>query len=600
MENTNSKRNNNKVKLISSLCMLLIASLMVVGSGYAWIVISTAPEVADIPVIVGANGALEIKLNLTNPAEGDRNAQFRNIIEFGQRGYDGSTNNYGLGGITLLPAIFSDSFNNGYVQIPQYGYDGLVAGELGNPLVGTYDEAEGFFYQNDTNGVRVIGTSSGVSERQLMFNNAVKEARSAISGAKSYAQNSLKNDKFMSLVIAMTGDNPTYSGEDLEVLNSMITGLERSVAKLEEAYKQLIFASAASDNGQEDTVASLVQNLWENTEASIILETIVESNGRVELSDSRSIEIDSTVLAGIEALQATKAKVEGARQDYTDLNREDDSFTSTEISPILDTLVNKDHILLNGEEISSDINVSDILSNGATITMQQGAGVYVEIADQVGDFNAAVPGSVSITMIADSEREAGYLPYALGEIEAVGAPGADLTTLPFENFYGYILDFVFKTNAENSNLLLQTEATDRVDDNNSSEETMGAGSFMQFYIPEGASITDVQVRQIMSCFNIVFFDTDTGAILGKAYLDYVAATTNADGSVTAKLYMEDEDQVITSLGQYAEEQISVLVCLDAERLENEHVSATTATSVTGILNLQFASDADLVPMPYEK
>ena len=576
--------------------MLLIASLMVVGSGYAWIVISTAPEVADIPITVGANGALEIKLNIPANAE-DRNSQFRNIIEFGQRAYDGSTNNYGLGGIHLLPAILKDGFADGYVQIPQYGYDGLVAGALENAMVGTYDEEEGFFYSNGTKGVRVIGTSSGVSERQLMFANAIKAASSAINSAKSNAQSSLRQQSFMSMVLKMTESNPTYSGEDLEVLNSMLTGLEKSVEKLEEAYKQLIFASAASDNGQEDIVSSLVQDLW--GQEGLTLEAIAENEAIVV--GEYSVDVEETVLAGIQALQTTKGNVEAARQAYTDLNREDDSFTSTEISPILDTLVNKDHILLNGEEISSDINISDILSNGATITMLHDAGVYVEIADQVKDYNVVISmGAVSITMVADSTLENAYLPYALGEIEEVGAPGADAATLPFENFYGYILDFVFKTNAENSHLLLQTEGVDRVNDENSSAETMGAGSFMQFNIVEGASITETQVRQIMSCFKIVFFYTETFTILGDAYLDVEHATTNADGSVTAKLYMEGEDQVIASLGQYAEEQISVLVCLDAERLENEHVSATTATSVTGILNLQFASDANLVPMPYEK
>ena len=160
---------------------------------------------------------------------------------------------------------------------------------------------------------------------------------------------------------------------------------------------------------------------------------------------------------------------------------------------------------------------------------------------------------------------------------------------------GYILDFCFKTNASNSNLLLQTEAIDRVNQENSTEATMGGGSFMEFGITEGADITTEQVIQIMSCFRIVFFDTDTKDVLGNASLDTSDLTYGADSTVAAKIYMDNDSAVIASLPRNTVRNISVLVYLDAKDLENEHVSATTATSVTGVMNLQFASDADLVP-----
>lgn len=585
METTNSKRKNNKVKLISSLCMLLIASLMVVGSGYAWIVISTAPEVADIPVIVGANGALEIKLNIEEDST-DRNSLFRNIVEFGQ-------NTYGLDEITLLPSILNSSFANGYIQIPEYGYDGLpVEGQSTSALVGT-QVIGGDFLPNDENGVRVLGTSTGVSERMKMFDNAVKAARSAISSAKSHAQTSLKNDRFQSIVIKMVTDSSaSYVTADVQALGSMISGLQASVGRLEEAYKQIIFAVAASDNGQDDVVSSLVQYGWGS--GSLTLEAIATS-GKISIGEY-SVDVDEALLTGIRALQTTKANVEAAKSAYDDLDRADDTFEASEITPILNKLVDKSKILVNGSDPAS-VDFADVLANGATVTMQDGAGVYVEIADQVGNYSVAI--SSTVTMATQTAVTNPYLTHALSAVEDIGAPGADLSTIPMENFYGYIIDLCFKTNAESSNLLLQTDAIDRVDENNSSAETMGGGSFMTFNITEGADITTEQVKQIMRCFNIVFFDTDTNAILGEAYLKVDEATVGADGSVTAKIHMVGLN-VITSLPQYTPRNISVLVSLDAEQLANEHVSATTATSVTGVLNLQFASDAELVPMPHEK
>ena len=168
------------------------------------------------------------------------------------------------------------------------------------------------------------------------------------------------------------------------------------------------------------------------------------------------------------------------------------------------------------------------------------------------------------------------------------------------SLYGYVLDLGFKTNAKGSNLLLQTEAIDRINSDNTDNEsgTMGGGSYMSFTVTEDADITNTQVVQIMKCFRIVFFDTNSGAVIGNAYLDTDEAVFNAEGEVVAKIYMENSDQVITPLAQNTECNISVLVYLDAENLMNEHVSATTATSVTGVMNLQFASDAELHPVDY--
>lgn len=582
-KSTGNGKKNNKTKLISSIAMLLVATIMVVTSTYAWVVLSTAPEVTEITTTVGANGALEIKLNIPDDAS-DKNSVFRNIVEF-------TNSKYGLDKITLLPSMPSDDFANNYLLIPEYGYDGLITGNGAGSYVGSLED-DGKFYQNDGTGVRVVGTATGTSPRQSAFDSAVRAAKSAMSGAKNAAKSSLNNDRFQSIVIKMvTNAGASYATEDVDALGTMINGLVNSVTKLEEAYKQLIFASAASDNGQDDVVASLVQDLWGSE--GLTLDAIATS-GKI-VAGEYSVDVESTVLAGIRALQSTKANVAAAKDAYDNLDRADDTFESSEITPILNALVNKDKILVNGSDPSS-VDFAEVLANGATVTMQDGAGVYVEIADQVGDYSVAI--SSNVTMETETALTDAYLVYSLAEVEGVGAPGTDTSALPMDVHVGYIVDLVFKTNAKTSNLLLQTEGIDRIDNNNPSESTMGGGSYMEFSLVEGADITNTQVIQIMSCFRIVFFDTDTKAILGTAKLDTANATVGANQAVKAMMSMEDGDNVITALGQNTEEKVSVLVYLDAENLENEHVSATTAQSITGVMNLQFASDADLVPMPY--
>ena len=45
-----------KKKLMGAVCMLLVASIMMVSSTYAWFTLSTAPEITGISTSVGANG----------------------------------------------------------------------------------------------------------------------------------------------------------------------------------------------------------------------------------------------------------------------------------------------------------------------------------------------------------------------------------------------------------------------------------------------------------------------------------------------------------------------------------------------------------------
>ena len=53
-----------KTKLMAAICMLLVSSIMMVSTTYAWFTLSTAPEVTGITTAVGANGNLEMARQL--------------------------------------------------------------------------------------------------------------------------------------------------------------------------------------------------------------------------------------------------------------------------------------------------------------------------------------------------------------------------------------------------------------------------------------------------------------------------------------------------------------------------------------------------------
>ena len=56
------RKQDIKTKLMAAIAMLLVSSIMMVSSTYAWFTLSTAPEVTGIQTSVGANGNLEMAL----------------------------------------------------------------------------------------------------------------------------------------------------------------------------------------------------------------------------------------------------------------------------------------------------------------------------------------------------------------------------------------------------------------------------------------------------------------------------------------------------------------------------------------------------------
>lgn len=66
-------------KLMGAVAMLLVASIMVVSSTYAWFTLSTAPEITGISTSVGANGNLEIAL-LNSDTAGDLTRDRKSVV----------------------------------------------------------------------------------------------------------------------------------------------------------------------------------------------------------------------------------------------------------------------------------------------------------------------------------------------------------------------------------------------------------------------------------------------------------------------------------------------------------------------------------------
>lgn len=700
-----------KGKLISAVAMLLVAIIMVVSSTYAWFTLSTAPEVTGISTAVGANGALEMLLltqdengqwvyNETIYEEGDKNTYWGNLVDV--------SSGYGLDNIVLYPSKLAASGNDmlsSILQFPTYGPDGRVSA-LSPAVTGIYEKIDdkSAFYPDNGYGVRAVGASSGKTERQLAYRYALSVAGTQMSVAKTEAAEALQTNgaDLADIAVRRANGQDEYTKADVANLIDM-TGILRNdvVPAIEEAYKQYIIAFAASNaigtapEGQEAAYESFyvnVENWFKENDADSTKENTIytfadQTKGfAAETNLGITISLPDQVKTGIAALKDTRDNVvaaDTALQNLYDTKTDADEIGWTEFSAALLKLVNIDELTVCGISVSGireDTNAfvnkvaAAMGTTGIVLAMPTGGGVFADVADQCGDYDASITieelkygqmviDGVPARMETESTVKPSYLNVVKGGVSGKEPASTGGANMPISEFYGYIIDLAFRTNAAESDLLLQTAPKDRIySENTENELTWGKGSTMTFKSTT-PDFSDAQVKALMKHIKIVFFtpaktSEESNTILAYAKLDVDGSVTNVTTGVTANIYLYEKlsavkctipatdggapvtiykvgdtyytdetcmttytladgvvptegesidverfikdqaDAVIKGLTQNYKENISVLVYLDGETITNGDVAATMSKSMTGSMNLQFASSATLVPMDY--
>ena len=223
-------------------------------------------------------------------------------------------------------------------------------------------------------------------------------------------------------------------------------------------------------------------------------------------------------------------------------------------------------------------------------------------------------------------------------VRAIGELTGDEVT----STYGYVVDLALRVNTDNGgtagNLLLQTDAKNRIYDGSTNAETMGGGSTMSFSVPSTANLKAGALKELLIAIRITFVQNYglsgadiTPTVLGTARLDVTdikdyttgnigdaglgdtsTLTVTTEGKAPIRLYTETttpgEDGKTTTTVNEVENgvllsameknhayQISAIVWLDGTAVKNANVSAATAQSLTGTLNLQFSTDITLNP-----
>ena len=624
-----------RAKLVSAVAMLLVAVIMVVSSTYAWFTLSTAPEITGITTQIGANGALEMALmpgsgvlgeivdyDPANATE-DSNRTWGNLVNL--------TTGYGLDKIVLYPSALKyandtkTELASDLLQGPTYGPDGRLSGFTAG-VTGGYDKNEGVFYPGfpDGFGVQAVGRASGMTTRELMHRDAVSAASAAASEAKTAASDALKkygNDLGnLAIEHALASGTEAYDATDLEIVTGIITDMETLVLPaLEKAYLYHVLAAATADEATPDETCTALEAAIEGGATLTTIQTTYAAQYG-KLSDTIVQYIEDSTDAVLRSYNEMLATVTAAKSD---LPATKDSYTWAELSTPLAHMVDMGKITVNGKtvtEVKENQNefIKAVLKDGGLfINIVTGGGLFADLADHCGDYKTAISMNIvyggdtyedmPATMTTATTISPVYLTVAYGISNGLDVVAGSNADNPLTEFYGYILDLAFRTNATDSDLMLQTNAENRIYTGDTAVETMGAGSTMTFKASE--DMTYQQVVALMEAFNLVFFTRDTGGtntIIAKAALGDITYN-ETDKEYTGNVYLLDAEGKMISeaksklmdLEVNTATALSVLVYLDGTKVGNEHVSATSATSLIGKLNLQFSSSATLVPMEYD-
>lgn len=625
-ENHGSRRK----KLIIAVMWLLVSSILLTTVSYAWLIMSVAPEVTGITTNIGANGSLEMALlttatyndpsliknavGMTLQASHEANKSWGNLV-------DVSHQSYGLSNALLLPARLNlTETENGYtvdlssiLNVPNYAYDGRIISVSSNTMTGGYHEGSGsfIFHKAGDYGVRAIGTSNLVNSQSSALSSAKSNIASAAGNVASLAGAAMKNNgsDLIGLVMKKVADS-TYSDTDVAVLVKTLNNLEEAVNAIDRALRQGVIAYAASkieDPSTFDQVKSAVNNTGE--EIQVILD---------RFSEIANIDLPSTFETWLNALNDLKSKVRNAKSACANLTG--NSYTWDQLKTILDCVMALDNVYI-GEQKFSNMSREDLLglmsSSAVTMTLTQGSGLFADIAKFCDDYatEMTLTGTVITVNVMAPAQQDGYLVTLhnnVKDLNAAGSDGGDIDNTALDAVYGYVLDLAFRCNAPFSDLLLQTDAINRVFDKDGASGTMGGGSYMEFSLNSG-TVSLSNTLKLMDAVRVAFID-NAGSVLGIAKLNTSNRIAN-EHSMFAPLYLYDfsistdvenngalimgerrlGDNAIKTLLQNQAEAISVVVWLDGDLVDNTMVSAESETSLSGTLNLQFASSADLVP-----
>lgn len=608
-------------KLNTALILVLVCLVLVVGATYAWFSIALNPEVQRLETNVGANGSLEIALlteetfqnpGLITTAVGDSavkqdvaesNISWGNVIQL--------SSGYGLEEIVLLPARLNVAegpqgvcyVDKGILKTAEFGLDGRIR-ILSEDTVSavwekSFDKGNFTYYvAGQRYGVRAIGTISNLSAQQI----ALSAARSLVPAYTTSASVSARNvwSKYGAEIMDILYRHyalkkEDFTAEDARIVREFALGIQEAAEYVVSGMYQTVIGMAAAYMENEPDFEALQD-----------LITDAKQFGKVsELPFLKVLEADANAQIYLDALKTAEQmwKQAGEAVTYSYYLIQECNWET--MGHVFELLFMPERIYLENSPLS-DAGAFEALSHDNRLLIAEESGVFGQIADFTGNFSsfAVWKDSISLEAMTASSVKKGKLLQMQALLETVNAAAGGWTRANLDDTYGYAVDLAFRCNAS-SDLKLQAAAQMRAQEDPQLREMQGSGSYMQF---ESDNMDQEHLIALMNTIRVGFL-SDRGELLAVAKMD-LSKSREEEGLIDAPLYLyeyelvEDgklvltrrrEDSVITELTRNTPMIVTVVVWLDGDSVDNSMVSELANQSMDGIMNLQFASSADLVP-----
>ena len=609
---------NTKKTVYVALALLLVCTVVLVSASYAWLTISNRPEISGISTNLGANGSLEIAL--LNPETYLDPSLIRTDVgnslvtespvysnQFWGNVLDLNDVSYGLNNISLFPSRL-DAADTGdgkvvvgsnLLMVPTYGSDGRFSTFVTDIVTGGFDGMN-FTYQADNQhyGVRGVGTVSSITSQQTALTNARSLVKSYNSAAMSATLSAWRANGpgLLDISRRMYGEgSDSFTDGDVALLRDTAVRLQGALGYVESALRQGMVGIAASVIADEAEFAELRRSI----ENPVIPLSMLVSNGVVRPP--------SGTIDCVEKLDEDKLQMQNLVRLCDRLSG--GVYTRNQIEPLLELLLNVKRCYLN-ETRMNDSDAYGLMTedNQLTLAYSRDGGQLAEMAEYCGDYRVffTLDNNASVEAIGHCRYTRPYIEaitYELNKVEAAG--GGELSSARLEDLYGFAVDLAFRCNQE-SNLLLQTLPALRVDENTEISDVQGGGSYMRFVSDH---MNTEELLALMDTIRIGFLD-DQHNLIALAKLN-VSNYQEQEEGVFAPLYLYDfaleqdgslsvgqrrkDDAAIVSLPQNSPKVLTVVAWLDGDQVDNSTVNENSHQSMRGVMNLQFASSADLRP-----
>lgn len=593
--------------------MLIICLAVVISSSYAWLVISRAPSISGVSTHIGSNGALEIALlsdktyidtSLIRSSVGDSSAvqevtvsnlTWGNVVDL-------SHESYGLNDIFMYPSrlnLSAGGENQGIVNthiltVPRYGLDGRINSFDPGTLSAVFKDDD-FTYSSEfqSYGVRGIGTMTDMTLQQSALASARSRVKSYTAAAQSATESAWKANGLgltKIFVDAFANNKTEFSKSDVAIVRDTATRMKNAVGYLDSALRQGVIGIGSSVVDDEDLFNSFCDAI---------------ENPMVPLSQAlKSLPV--TFPQGFTTWVQTVENDKKSLQEIISFcdSVKTDTVSWSALSTRLSKLVDYNKLYINDTKIT-DFKDTDNLLVFNQLTLSPASGVMSDVAEFTGNYKVlfAYADDINVEVITASTTNPPLLELVSTLLEDCKAVGGDTkTTAELKDLYGFAIDMAFRCNTDTS-LQLQTDMSSRVESSDQNQQVQGEGSYMEF---NSDRLEKDQILALMDAMRIGFIDSQNN-LLAVAKLN-TSNYSETDNGYRASVYLYDysvssngsmsmgarreKDAAITSIDKGTPSIITAIVWLDGDHVDNSLV-ASTIDSMTGSINLQFASDVEL-------